>query len=382
MPVGRHSLPPQPLTTEMTKALDRLERAQKELTFAQVKLQEELTLAQQRIEKELTRAQEEFQKDNTEAEETRDWIITLAVQSGMSANRPTLPNAKSTLEKTLQQHLALKTDLESWAQTLGYDSFARARMGMGARTNRHDLVVEQLPPVYQKMPIRLALNKSNLELGRIERTIRRTQRELLDAFDAGMSDDIQEEMAEAWADLETLADLEGFYTELIKFNNNYEEPAASETVPTSEMLTRFELASKFSEAFLSDLTEMVQSAPVEVERKESIYRNNANPNNLVEFVLWQHLARDMEELLFLRHMSEFATYLEDRGLAVPHGKTLESGLTASAEHRYDWEWAECVCLNDLLNYFADNGIELNLPQTTVVETEALEETEEELLSCL
>lgn len=367
MPVGRHSLPLQPLTTEMNTYTTR----------QQVAIEE-----QRKLEKAVAKLNEATLNAFDEGTQAVQFIMDLAVQNGMSANRPTLFNAQSFIESDYQSAKERLKAYEQLATEAGYCSIPKAIEGLRKRTTRHDELVAQLPLVYQKTPIRLALNKSNLELGRIERTIRRTQRELLDAFDAGMSDDIQEEMAEAWADLETLADLEGFYTELIKFNNNYEEPAASETVPTSEMLTRFELASKFSEAFLSDLTEMVQSAPVEVERKESIYRNNANPNNLVEFVLWQHLARDMEELLFLRHMSEFATYLEDRGLAVPHGKTLESGLTASAEHRYDWEWAECVCLNDLLNYFADNGIELNLPQTTVVETEALEETEEELLSCL
>ena len=344
----------------MTKALERLARAQKELCLAQ----------------------EEFQNDNTEAEKNKDWIIRQAVTVGMSESRANLHNAKLTIEKTLRQHLALETDLESWAQNLGYDSFARARMGMGARTNRHDLVVEQLPVAYQKMPIKLALNKSNLELGRIERTIRRTQSELLDAFENGVSKDEQANIAEAWSDLETLADLEGFYTDLIKFNNNYEEPEPPETVPTSAMLTRLELADKFSVMFIADVTAMIQATPVEIERKESIYRTSANPNNLVEFVLWQHLANQMDELLFLRHMSDFAIYLEEKGLAVPQGKTLENNTTASADHRYDWKWAESVCLNDLLNYFAVNGIEVTDFEATEEVLETIEETEEELLGCL
>jgi len=344
----------------MTKALDRLTRAQKELCLAQ----------------------EEFQNDNTEAEKNKDWIIKQALGVGMPEKGANLPNAKSTLEKTLEQHLALKTDLESWAQNLGYDSFARARMGMGARTNRHDLVVEQLPVAYRKIPIKLALNKSNLELGRIERTIRRTQSELLDAFDVDMDEVLQAEIAEAWSKLETLADLEEFYTDLIKYNNNYEEPELPETVPTSAMLTRLELADKFSVMFIADVTAMIQAKPVEIERTESIYRTSSNPNKLVEFVLWQHLANQMDELLFLRHMSDFAIYLEEKGLAVPHGKTLENKTTASADHRYDWKWAESVCLNDLLNYFAINGIAVTDLEATEEVLETIEETEEELLGCL
>jgi hypothetical protein len=344
----------------MTKALDRLARAQKELCLAQ----------------------EEFQNENTEAEKNKDWIIRQAVAVGMSESRANLHNAKLTIEKTLRQHLALETDLESWAQNLGYDSFARARMGMGARTNRHDLVVEQLPVAYQKIPIKLALNKSNLELGRIERTIRRTQSELLDAFENGVSEVAQAEIADAWSNLETLADLEGFYTDLIKFNNNYEEPKTPETVPTSAMLTRLELADKFSVMFIADVTAMIRATPVEIERKESIYRTSVNPNNLVEFVLWQHLANQMDELLFLRHMSDFAIYLEEKGLAVPQGKTLENSTTASAGHRYDWKWVESVCLNDLLNYFAINGIEVTDFEATEEALEIIEETEEELLGCL
>jgi hypothetical protein len=255
-------------------------------------------------------------------------------------------------------------------------------MGLGARTNRHDLVVEQLPAVYQKMPIRLALNKGNLELGRIERTIRRTQRELLDAFDVGIDEVAQADIAEAWSNLATLADLEVFYTDLIKFNNNYEEPEPPEMVPTSAMLTRLELADKFSVMFIADVTAMIQAKPVEIERRESIYRTNANPNDLVEFVLWQHLASQMEELLFQRHLSDFAIYLEEKGLAVPQGKILENKTTASANHRYDWKWAESVCLNDLLNYFTINGIEVTDFEATEEVLETIEETEEELLGCL
>ena len=75
----------------MTKILDRLAKAQKELSLAQ----------------------EEFQNNDVEAVKTRDWIIKQAVAVGMPQNGANLPNAKSTLEKTLQQHLALKTDLES-----------------------------------------------------------------------------------------------------------------------------------------------------------------------------------------------------------------------------------------------------------------------------
>ena len=344
----------------MTKALERLARAQKELTIAQ----------------------QEFLNNDTEATKNRDWIIKQAVALGMPENGANLPNAKSTLEKTLQQHLALKTDLESWAQNLGYDSWARARMGMGARSNRHDLTVEQLPVAYKKMPIKLALNKSNLELGRIERTLRRTQNELLDTFEIGVGEDAQAEIAEAWSELETLADLEGFYTDLVKYNNNYEEPELPETVPTSTMVTQLEQADKFSVVFISDLTAVVQATPVEIERAESIYRINTNPNQLVEFVLWQHLARQMTELMFLRHMSEFAVYLEEKGLAVPQGKTLENNTTASADHRYDWKWADSVCLKDLLNYFAINGVEVTDLEGTERDLQTIEETEEELLGCL
>ena len=90
----------------------------------------------------------------------------------------------------------------------------------------------------------------------------------------------------------------------------------------------------------------------------------------------------MDELLFLRHMSDFAIYLEENGLAVPQGKTLENNTTASADHRYDWKWAESVCLNDLLNYFAVNGIEVTDFEATEEVLETIEETEEELLGCL
>jgi restriction system protein len=124
---------------------------------------------------------------------------------------------------------------------------------------------------------------------------------------------------------------------------------------------------------------MIQAKPVEIERTESIYRTSSNPNKLVEFVLWQHLANQMDELLFLRHMSDFAIYLEEKGLAVPHGKTLENKTTASADHRYDWKWAESVCLNDLLNYFAINGIAVTDLEATEEVLETIEETEEELL---
>jgi hypothetical protein len=148
------------------------------------------------------------------------------------------------------------------------------------------------------------------------------------------------------------------------------------------MIERFDLADKFSGVFISDLTAVVQAAPVEVERKESIYRTNSNPNNLIEFVLWQQLAAQMDELLFLSHMSDFAIYLEERGLAVPQGKTLENKTTASADHRYDWKWAESVCLNDLLNYFAINGVEVADLADAGKELGTIEVTEEELLACL
>ena len=94
------------------------------------------------------------------------------------------------------------------------------------------------------------------------------------------------------------------------------------------------------------------------------------------------LYRQMTELMFLRHMSEFAVYLEEKGLAVPHGKTLENNTTASADHRYDWKWADSVCLKDLLNYFAINGVEVTDLEGTERDLQTIEETEEELLGCL
>jgi hypothetical protein len=340
----------------MIKALACLEKAQKELALAQ----------------------EEFQNENNEVAKIRDWAIKLAVAVGMSENRANLYNAKLTIEKKVQRAVALETDLEVWAKTLGYGSFAQARMGIGARTNSHDVVVAQLPVAYQKMPIKLALNKTNVELGRIERTLRRAQNELLTAFEVGVDEENAAIIAKKWLDLETLADLEKFYTKLIAFNNDYEEPEPPATVPTSELAYRLEKADKFSVVFTTDLAGIIQEKPVEIDRVESLYRLNDNPNKLVEFLLWQQLAPQMDELFFLRHLEDFAIYLEEKGLAVPQGKTLDNKTVAAATHRYDWEWADCVCLNDLLDYFAINGIEI----ADLGKAETNEETEEELLACL
>ena len=219
----------------MIKALDYLEKAKRELALAQ----------------------EEFQNENNEVAKIRDWLIAQAVVVGMPEKGANLPNATSFLEKKLQRAVALETDLELWAKNLGYGSFSQARMGIGARANRHDVVIAQLPVEYQKMPVKLALNKTNVELGRIERTLRRTQNELLTAFEVGVDEENAANIAEAWRDLETLSDLEVFLTDLIKFNNDYEEPEPPATVPTSEMVHRLEQADKFSVVFIADLTAVI-----------------------------------------------------------------------------------------------------------------------------
>ena len=343
----------------MIKAFDRLEKAQRELTLAK----------------------EEFQNENNEAAKIRDWAIKLAVSAGMSESRANVHNAKLAIEKKLQRAVALETDLEDWAtKTLGYGSFAQARMGIGARANRHDVVIAQLPVEYQKMPVKLALHKTNVELGRIERTLRRVQNELLDAFDYGLDEENTENIAEAWRDLKTLSDLEVFLTDLIKCNNFYEEPVLPATVPTSDVVYRLEQADKFSVVFIADLTAVIQEKPVEIERVESICRFNLNINTVVEFLLWQHLAPQMEDLLFLRYMDRFTTeYLREKGLAVPKGKTLVDKTKVYSKHRFDWEWADSVCLKDLLDYFACRGVEI---ADLAGAQEAMEETEAELLACL
>lgn len=339
----------------MITALNRLEKAQKELALAQ----------------------QEFQNEGNETTKIQSWIINQAVAAGMPENGANLHNAKLTIEKNLCQHVALETDLEVWAKTLGYESFAQARKGIGARSNRHDLVVSQLPTAYQKMPIKLALNKTNVELGRIERTLRRVQNELLTTFEDDVNEESAANMAEAWSGLETLAELEGFYTDLIKFNNDYEEPELPTTVPTSDVAYRLEQADKFSVVFITDLTAMVQEKPVEIDRVESLYRFDGNPNGLVEFLLWQHLAPQMKENLFVHHLHDFVVYyLEEKGLAVPPEKNL--GNTTYL----DWEWADCVCLNDLLDYFATNGVEIADLGKAEEDFQNLEQTEAELLACL
>ena len=333
----------------------------------------------EKAQRELTLAREEFQNENNEAAKIRDWLIAQAVVVGMPEKGANLPNAKSFLEKKLQRAVALETDLELWAKNLGYGSFAQARMGIGARANRHDVVIAQLPMEYQKMPIKLALNKTNVELGRIERTLRRAQNELLTAFEVGVDEENAAKIAEAWLDLETLAELESFHTDLIKFNNDYEEPEPPATVPTSDVVYRLEQADKFSVVFIADLTAVIQEKPVEIERVKSLYRFNLNINTVVEFLLWQHLAPQMEEPVFLHYLGDFATdYLRKKGLAVPEGKTLPDNTKAPATHRFDWKWADSVCLNDLLDYFACEGVEI----ADLGKAKTIEETEAELLTCL
>jgi hypothetical protein len=228
------------------------------------------------------------------------------------------------------------------------------------------------------MPMKLALNKTNVELGRIERTLRRTQNELLTAFEVGVDEEVGANIAEAWLDLETLAELESFYTDLVKFNNDYEEPEPPATVPTSDVVYRLEKADRFSMLFITGLAGIIQEKPVEIDSKESFYRFNGCPNALVEFLLWKHLAPQMDELVFIRHMQDFAIHLEDKGLAVHAEKIPGKKILNPYHHRHNWEWECCVSLKDLLDYFAINGIEI----ADLGKAETFEETEEELLACL
>lgn len=324
----------------------------------------------------LAKLEEATRQAIEEGNQAIEWVVGLAVENGMSDKKATLYNAQAFIESDYATAKSSVADVEQWAQSLGYDSFARARMAIGARTNRHDQVTELLPPLFKKMPVELALNKSQLERGRIERTLRRVQRDLLDTFEQGLDATSEQEMAEWWSELKTLADLDEFHTEVLKYNNDYEEPTVPETISTAEMVERIQQATRFSVQFIEDVVHLVESRPVAVERTEGIYRANCNADSVVEFVLWQHIMPSAPELQFERLMHDFTFHLADRGLAI--GETqLINKVEVPAGSRQQFQWSEGVCLNDLLAFIgseASTGCTSNAIEA--------EETDDELLACL
>lgn len=285
--------------------------------------------------------------------DNQNWIIELGITAGMSGNKANVSNAKSYLEKFVSTSLAEQQENEQWATTCGYASFARAKMGIGARGNRNDVLASQVPVVFQTLPPTALVNKTHSELGRMQRFLPAVHKQIVEGYaaweDADLDVDLEmEAMTEAWLGINNYEELMEFHSDLIRAIYNIEDPAeeterdlavlVAEHAPNDEYFGRF---------YKEELEDALGANPVIIPVEDWHFLSGHKPTAILVAASHRVVAPEMPKVVFENLFAAFCQELVETKQATV--EEVDEGVATTYLH---YHWNKSVDLEQLQNFVA------------------------------
>jgi hypothetical protein len=286
-----------------------------------------------------------------ESRELITFIVNLAMDTGMGSEGANIVNAKSYLKRWIKEAKQERAGNEQWAASCGYTSHARAKMAIGARSSRNEVLASKVPDLFRTLPPTALVNKTHSELGRMQRFLPAIHRQLLEAIEnyAHFEMDADAEllaMANEWERITDYKDLMQFHSDLVTAVYDIEEEAEVTEKDLGELVA--EVVNNddyFGRFFKEELLDELGANPVMLPIADWTFISNL-PATLVLVAAANHaVAPGLDSVVFENLFTAFCRQLVDENQAVLRATKDEEVITYRC-----YNWSKSVDLEQLQSF--------------------------------